>query len=66
LIVEGSNGDIKPTILVGPEQPLDGLFSENLTKRAFWIDAGMTTDGARGANIDGPAAVPEQQAGAGN
>jgi len=48
LIVEGANGKIKPTILVGPEQPLKGLFSTNLTKRTFWIDAGMTAAGASG------------------
>ena len=55
LIVEGQvNGEtvITPTILVGPEQPLDGIFSENLTERSFWIDAGMTEDGAVGASID--------------
>jgi len=49
LIVEGDNGVIKPTILVGPEQPLEGLFSDNLTKRSFWIDTGMTKGGARAA-----------------
>ncbi len=60
LIVEGNVLDtdgnltkiIKPTILVGPEQPLDGLFDTNLTRREFWIDAGMTHEGARGASID--------------
>jgi len=48
LIVEGANGKIKPTILVGPEQPLRGLFNSNLTKRTFWLDAGMTEQGAQG------------------
>jgi len=59
LIVEGADGKIKPTILVGPEQPLEdkGLFSENLTKRTFWIDAGMKRHGAKAENAD----APEQQ-----
>jgi len=54
LIVESADGKIKPTILVGPEQPLEGkgLFSENLTKRTFWIDAGMKQHGAKGENND--------------
>jgi len=49
LIVEGDNGKIKPTILVGPEQPIKGVFSDNLTTRTFWIDAGMTRHGVRAA-----------------
>lgn len=52
LIVE-DDGVITPTVLVGPEQPLDGIFSENLTERGFWVDAGMTEEGALGASIEG-------------
>jgi len=66
LIVEGANGEIKPTILVGPEQPLDGVFDQSLTEREFWIDAGMTKNGAKGANIDGRATTQTAGAGSGN
>lgn len=38
LIVE-ADGVIKPTILVGPEQPIDPDF-DNLTKRTYWVEQG--------------------------
>lgn len=60
LIVEGTVTNdkgqttkiIKPTVLVGPEQPLGDIFSQSLTRRAAWVDAGMTEEGAAQAEID--------------
>ena len=56
--------EIKPAVFVAGESIFEDLFEDSLTRREFWIDAGMTSAGAARASIDpeaGPTATGSDQ-----